>query len=197
MRTKKEAKVFCQTDFITVSDKRYSVADLKFEDIRFMYGTGRAIYISGTGRDKVYDYRNGCMTKIGDIEESEWQSLMRFLIERDGEQELFNQLFSWEKEHDFCDNDRKTLERDTLIKHSMRLFDDPKWVDFVRFNQRYRPEALEAAALIGIIADCCGCLTVQTAELVDEWPKIPCPKCGTYTTFKKKGEGDYGDLIHN
>ena len=185
---KKEAKVFCQTDFVTASDKRYSVAELKVEDVRFMYGTGRAIYISGTGRDKVYDYRNGCMTKIGDIEEGEWLSLMRFLIERDGELELFKQLLAWEKEHDFCDSDKKTLERDTLIKHSMRLFDNVKWVDFVRFNQRYRPEELTKATLVDIVTDCCGTLDVQTIELIDEWPKVTCPRCGTYTTFKKKGE---------
>ena len=185
---KKEAKVFCQTDFVTASDKRYSVAELKIEDVRFMYGTGRAIYISGTGRDKVYDYRNGCMTKIGDIEEGEWISLMKFLIARDGEQGLFNQLLAWETEHNFCDSDKKTLERDTLIKHSMRLFDNVKWVDFVRFNQRYRPEELTKAVLVDIVTDCCGTPDVQTVELINEWPKVICPRCGTYTMFKKKGE---------
>ena len=185
---KKEAKVFCQTDFVTASDKRYSVAELKIEDVRFMYGTGRAIYISGTGRDKVYDYRNGCMTKIGDIEEGEWISLMKFLIARDGEQDLFNQLLAWESEHNFCDSDKKTLERDTLIRHSMRLFDNVKWVDFVRFNQRYRPEELTKAVLVDIVTDCCGTTDVQTVELINEWPKVTCPRCGTYTTFKKKGE---------
>ena len=185
---KKEAKVFCQTDFVTASDKRYSVAELKIEDVRFMYGTGRAIYISGTGRDKVYDYRNGCMTKIGDIEEGEWISLMKFLIARDGEQGLFNQLLAWETEHNFCDSDKKTLERDTLIKHSMRLFDNVKWVDFVRFNQRYRPEELTKAVLVDIVTDCCGTPDVQTVELINEWPKVTCPRFGTYTMFKKKGE---------
>lgn len=185
---KKEATVFCQTDFVTASDKRYSVAELKIEDVRFMYGTGRAIYISGTGRDKVYDYRNGCMTKIGDIEEGEWISLMKFLIARDGEQDLFKQLLAWETEHNFCDSDKKTLERDTLIKHSMRLFDNVKWVDFVRFNQRYRPEELTKAVLVDIVTDCCGTPDVQTVELINEWPKVTCPRCGTYTTFKKKGE---------
>ena len=185
---KKEAKVFCQTDFVTASDKQYSVAELKIEDVRFMYGTGRAIYISGTGRDKIYDYRNGCMTKIGDIEEGEWISLMKFLIERDGEQDLFKQLLAWEIEHNFCDSDKKTLERDTLIRHSMRLFDNVKWVDFVRFNQRYRPEELTKAVLVDIVTDCCGTTDVQTVELINEWPKVTCPRCGTYTTFKKKGE---------
>lgn len=185
---KKEAKVFCQTDFVTASDKRYSVAELKIEDVRFMYGTGRAIYISGTGRDKIYDYRNGCMTKIGDIEEGEWISLMKFLIERDGEQDLFKQLLAWEIEHNFCDSDKKTLERDTLIRHSMRLFDNVMWVDFVRFNQRYRPEELTKAVLVDIVTDCCGTTDVQTVELINEWPKVTCPRCGTYTTFKKKGE---------
>lgn len=185
---KKEAKVFCQTDFVTASDKRYSVAELKIEDVRFMYGTGRAIYISGTGRDKIYDYRNGCMTKIGDIEEGEWISLMKFLIERDGEQDLFKQLLAWEIEHNFCDSDKKTLERDTLIRHSMRLFDNVMWVDFVRFNQRYRPEELTKAVLVDIVTDCCGTTDVQTVELINEWPKVTCPRCVTYTTFKKKGE---------
>ena len=185
---KKEAKVFCQTDFVTASDKRYSVAELKIEDVRFMYGTGRAIYISGTGRDKVYDYRNGCMTKIGDIEEGEWISLMKFLIARDGEQDLFKQLIAWETEHNFCDSDKKTLERDTLIKHSMRLFDNVKWVDFVRSNQRYRPEVRTKATLVDFVTDCCGTPDVQPVELINEWPKVTCPRCGTYTTFKKKGE---------
>lgn len=185
---KKEAKVFCQTDFVTASNERYSVAELKIEDVRFMYGTGRAIYISGTGRDKIYDYRNGCMTKIGDIEEGEWISLMKFLIERDGEQDLFKQLLAWEIEHNFCNSDKKTLERDTLIRHSMRLFDNVKWVDFVRFNQRYRPEELIKAVLVDIVTDCCGTTDVQTVELINEWPKVTCPRCGTYTTFKKKGE---------
>ena len=185
---KKEAKVFCQTDYVMAGENRYSIAELKIEDIRFMYGTGRAIHISGTGRDKLYDYRNGCMTKLGDIEESEWLALMKFLIERDGDQELFKQLLVWETEHDFCDSDKKTLERDTLIKHSMRIFDDVKWVDFVRFNQRYRPEVLANVMLAEILTDCCGCHDVQTAELVDKWPKVTCPKCGTYTTFQKKGE---------
>lgn len=185
---KKEVKVFCQTDFVTASDKRYSVAEIKVEDVRFMYGTGRAIYISGTGRDKVYDYRNGCMTKIGDIEEGEWISLMKFLIVRDGEEEVFKQLLAWETEHNFCDSDKKTLERDTLIKHSMRLFDDVKWVDFVRFNQNYRPEELTKATLVDIVTDCCGTPDVQTIELIGEWSKVTCPNCGTYTTFKKKGE---------
>ena len=185
---KKEAKVFCQTDFVTASDRRYSVAELKIEDVRFMYGTGRAIYISGTGRDKIYDYRNGCMTKIGDIEEGEWIALMKFLIARDGEQDLFKQLFAWETGHNFCDSDKKTLERDTLIRHSMRLFDNVKWVDFVRFNQRYRPEELTKAVLVDIVTDCCGTTDVQTVELINEWPKVTCPRCGTYTTFKKKGE---------
>ena len=184
---KKEAKVFCQTDFVTASDKRYSVAELKIEDVRFMYGTGRAIYISGTGRDKIYDYRNGCMTKIGDIEEGEWIALMKFLIARDGEQDLFKQLLAWETGHNFCDSDKKTLERDTLIRHSMRLFDNVKWVDFVRFNQRYRPEELTKAVLVDIVTDCCGTTDVQTVELINEWPKVTCPRCGTYTTFKKKG----------
>ena len=188
MKLKKEAKVFCQTDFVTVGEKRYSVADLTFSDVRFMYGTGRAIYISGSGRDKVYDYRNGCMTKIGDIEEGEWQSLLKFIIERESEQELFKQLLEWETEHNYCESNKKTLERDTMIKHSMRIFDDREWVDFVRFNQRYRPEELAKAELVDIVTDCCGCPDVQTVELIDKWPKVPCPKCGAYTTFKRKEE---------
>lgn len=67
-------------------------------------------------------------------------------------------------------------------------FDDVKWVDYVRFNQRYRPDELAKAKLVDIVTDCCGTHDVQTIELVETWLKVTCPKCGTYTTFKKKGE---------
>ena len=69
--------------------------DLTFADLRFHFGTGRAFIKSGSGRDAVYGYRNGVMTDVGDIEESEWAQLMMDLIKRSGEEGLQAQLRLW------------------------------------------------------------------------------------------------------
>ena len=40
---------------------------LTHADLRAHYGTGQAVLLSGSGRDKKYGYRNGIQTNIGDI----------------------------------------------------------------------------------------------------------------------------------
>ena len=52
------------------------IEELKFSDLRVHYGTGRSIHVSGTGRDKKFRYRHGAMTDLGDLEISEWNSLI-------------------------------------------------------------------------------------------------------------------------
>ena len=58
------------------------------------YYTGRSYLISGEGRDKVFGYRHGVMTDIGDLPEAEWTRLAKQLIRQSGEQELYQQLFA-------------------------------------------------------------------------------------------------------
>ena len=39
-------------------------ANITFSDLRIHYGTGRAIHLSGSGKDKKYTYRAGIQTDL-------------------------------------------------------------------------------------------------------------------------------------
>jgi len=169
--------------------------DYTFEDLRFMYGTGRSFVKSGTGRDRVYGYRNGIMTKIGDLEVQEWRKLMLELIERAGEKELLHQLILWEKENNALRLSKDELELEALQIHSYRLFDDPEWVCFISFNKRFRPGYLETTTvpLRLILPDCCQVLGQVTQAMIDKGHrlsdgKVCCPTCGKWTTYSLLSE---------
>ena len=53
---------------------------LTFAALRVHYYTGRSCLISGEGRNKVFGYRHGVMTDIGDLPEAEWTRLAKQLI---------------------------------------------------------------------------------------------------------------------
>lgn len=61
------------------------------------------------------------------------------LIERSGEQELFEQLLDWVTEHIPYLHTKKERHNEAVILMSYRMFDEPKWVDYVEFNRKYRP----------------------------------------------------------
>ena len=82
-------------DVFTIKKPR---EELTFADLRHHFGTGRAYIKSGSGRDRVYGYRRGIMTDIGDIEESEWKGLMLDLIQRSNEMDIYEALKRWSKE---------------------------------------------------------------------------------------------------
>lgn len=42
--------------------------DLTLEDVRIHYFTGQSIFISGEGRNKVFRYRHGVETNVGNIQ---------------------------------------------------------------------------------------------------------------------------------
>ena len=65
-----------------------AIANLGFSDLKVRYFTGRSILISDTGQGKRYQYRNGCMTALGDLEISEWREMITELIAYRSEQEL-------------------------------------------------------------------------------------------------------------
>ena len=58
------------------------------ESLQVLYYTGR----DTVSQAKVHKYRNGVMTKSGDTEISEWRESVRALIERNGDQEIFQRL---------------------------------------------------------------------------------------------------------
>ncbi len=156
-----------------------------FEDLRLMYRTGRS-YVVGTDRlgNKKYTYRNGVMTKFGDIEESEWISLIKALIAREGEEELQRWLVEWYAK-DTIPRTPEKLEQEGLEAHAARLFDNEAWTDFIAFNQRYRPAVLETADLITVITDCCYNKMIITRKQFEQplGNMIYCPLCDGSTTI--------------
>ncbi len=118
------------------------LAEITFSSIRKMYGTGRSFTITNSQGDKKTHYRNGCMTAIGDIEKSVWQQVVRELITRENETELFQNLKCWLKDSKMIFRDENELEDYALDLHATRIFDCPEWVDYVGFNTKYRFEIL-------------------------------------------------------
>lgn len=133
---------FRQTGYLTVNDRHYNIHELTCNQLRVHYRTGSAIHISGTGRDKKYSYRKGCMTDIGDILEDDWFALARFIIERDGEQDLYDGLVEYAKSCAWL-HSKSECEEYALQLHMSRIFDDKNWVGYEKFNKMHRPWVLE------------------------------------------------------
>ncbi|MDO5123121.1 MAG: hypothetical protein Q4D44_00460 [Eubacteriales bacterium] len=133
---------FRQTGYYVIDDERYNIQELTCKQLRIRFGTGKAVHISGTGRDKKYIYRTGCMTEIGDILEADWFALARFIIERDGEQALFEGLVDYAKSCAWL-HSRNEREEYALQLHVSRIFDNEDWVGYQEFNKTHRPWILQ------------------------------------------------------
>lgn len=157
-----------------------------FADLRHYYATGRAVLLSGEGRNKVYGYRHGIMCAMGDIELSDWQRMMKELISRSGEDGLHRQLTLWVKEHGYAWRDKNELEQKVLELHSMRIFDNPVWVDFIPFSQKYRPDALTGILLVTVCTECCGTPFLTTQARIDHDGKeqTHCGICGRWSPYQ-------------
>lgn len=108
-----------------MNEHKKAEEDLTFEDIRIHFFTGQAILVSGEGRNKTYRYRNGVATNVGDIQADEWGHIVRQLIVRYGEQELFHQLVDWIKKHCPWARNTSESERIALDYHVSRMPDNP------------------------------------------------------------------------
>ena len=157
---------------------------LGFEDIRWRNGTFHPIS-TGSGRDKKYSSWRGVQTSLGEIEEGLWYQLADLLIQRAGEQKLLGALIDWESRHNFTKASAQAIRRDALKLHISRIFDNPRWVNFIPFNRKYRPEALKNVQIVTVVNECCekpGEVTQEqvTASHDDE---IACPHCGRWSRF--------------
>lgn len=165
------------------------IANVTFDSLRLKYRTGRSFVVSGTGRDRVYGYRHGVATELGDIEESEWIDLAMDLIRRSGELDLLDALKKWCKEYALTSLSRKEVEFDALQLHVSRTFDNPLWVSYIPFNRKYRPDVLSRAELVQIIPACCNTPGLVTKQRIDhplfsfDGPQVYCPHCGRATTY--------------
>ena len=117
-------------------------ADLTYDDIRLMYHTSKFIRDYGSQDKKAGKYRIGVMTKIGDIEERDWIRYAEVLIRRNNDEALFKQLKAWYRDTTSWLRNEKELHKYTLQCFVARIFDDPDWVDYTAFNQKYQPNLL-------------------------------------------------------
>lgn len=63
------------------------------EDLKVLLYTGRDV-VTGYGREKQHHYRSGVMTKLGDLTEENWMALVKELIARNKEQDIYYLLIS-------------------------------------------------------------------------------------------------------
>lgn len=119
---------------------------LTHKDLHAHFSTGQSILLSGSGRDKKYGYRNGIQTDLGDIRDDVWRELVRKLIVRCHEEDLFHKLREWEKEHTYWLKTKAELEHYTLELYAARIFDNPDWVDYDAFSQKsgYQPNPVSS-----------------------------------------------------
>lgn len=102
---------------------------ITLEELAIKFHTGQAYIKSQNGRHKEFGYRTGVMTPVGDIEQSVWVEAVERVIHRIGEWDLQLKLREWYK-GSFAEKDNLGA----LEAHSIRLYKDPKWVDYRKFN---------------------------------------------------------------
>lgn len=120
-------------DISTLKDK---LDTLTFEQVNMKYGTGRSNTVT-TPQGKKSFYRHGVMTEIGDIRESVWMEIVEYLIVRDKETELYNCLYEWVKDTYGWNQTDAERKQYVLQLHATRIFDNPAWVDYIAFNEKY------------------------------------------------------------
>ena len=129
-------------DTISINGVEYRVSDLSFSDLSVHYFTGVAVRRLGDQHSKSSGYRNGVMTGLGDLEYPVWETLIRDLIHRSGEDELLNSLIAWLEATPWL-RTKRDKELYALELHAGRIFDNPDWVDYAAFNRKYRPDKFE------------------------------------------------------
>ena len=167
------------------------MSEISFADLRCRFQTGRSYVVSGEGRNRVYGYRNGVQCALGDLERSQWCELAIDLIQRKGELELYKQLLQYLKDHNYAKASNKELEYHALELHMDRIFDNELWVDFLPFNQKYRPDFLPATRLILILPDCCKTAGYITQARYEKNINFNyCPHCKRWTKISLAEEED-------
>ena len=111
--------------------------DATFSDLSGGVETGRAV--RGLDGKSYKGYREGVLTKLGDVEKSVWCEAMRRLIARSGEQDIFKLLIEHISGYAWI-RTKAQAEYYALELHSNRIFKNEKWVDY----QPFRVKMLEA-----------------------------------------------------
>ena len=97
------------------------------------------------------------------MEREYFKELSRRLREEGTETSLADK----QMEHNYLKESVRAVRKEALHHHVNRIFDNPRWVDFVPFNRRYRPEVLKTAHLVTVVNECCQEPGVVTQEQID------------------------------
>ena len=81
---------------------------------------------------------------------------------------------------------KEEVRQEALRLHVDRMFDNPRWVHFVPFNRKYRPEALGTAHLVTVANECCHTPGEVTQEQIDHAANgmVACPCCRRWSPFR-------------
>ena len=159
---------------------------MNFEDLRCHNRSSRVIKKTGKGREKIVKTRSGIICNLGDLEESDWIDKMETLIKESNEWDLQEHLreyvaaLPWSNPR--LKNYDQNVRLDALILHSYRIFDDELWVNFINFNQKYRPDALKDLEYVTVISKCCKKPFLVTKKQFERSPQI-CSLCGRVSEF--------------
>lgn len=166
----------------------FDLSTLRLNDIRWLVSTGQGIP-AGQGTNRKTSYRQGVLTPIGDVRQDVWYELTEALIRRDGELQLLEALVEWLSAHNYTGSASKQIRYHAMELHSDRMFDNPKWVDYIPFNRLYRPELLEQAHIVTIIPACCPDPGQVTQEQIDGAYRgmVACPHCGRWSPYLTSG----------
>lgn len=87
--------------------------------------------------------------------------------------------------------DKQEIERNALELHAYRIFDNPLWVDFVPFNEKYRPEVLENADLVWVVNEINPAPQRIPREKMerDNATSFHCHVCGKWIEVKNQNGG--------
>ena len=96
---------------------------LTFDDLAQQYDHLESRTQMENGR-KVTRFISYVHTRQGNIERSQWQSMVRELIREAGEEELFQQLLEWTRERILWLKTEKERKTYALELHASRIFDE-------------------------------------------------------------------------
>lgn len=172
------------------TDKIDRIEDLNLntisrEDLIEQYGTGVSIP-HGAGRAKTYTYRSGVQTKAGDLKLSVWTAAAQYVVQRDGLEAEIEHLREFFTQFGYrVGRTQEEKVREILSSCISGLYQNPQWVGYVPYNQKYHPEVLKEAHLVCVTLECCRepCLVTEEQIAGSSDGKVACPICGCFSNF--------------
>ena len=111
-----------------------------FENLQWWYSVFRVSSKKTQSGRREYPSRESVQTKLGELEQDEWIRRAKNLIRDSGELSLQDALQEYVRSCIPWLHSEEEQEVYALKLHMARIFDNPEWVDYSEFNERYRPK---------------------------------------------------------